>query len=312
MNKDNIVFSIEGFDQLEAFKMGLDIADLALLRWFITFKDSGSMVTRIINNDKYYWLNYSTASTELPLLRLSKDVIGRRFRNMAAKGVLKNETIRENGTFSYYATGDNYYLLMPVANKEKFKNNHTHPTTQKAEGTTQKTEGLTLKAEGYVSKVRGGTTQKAEGCDSKVRSKTLILNNSNTNNSNTKRLEKNRIDIDNINTNKEREKQINTTPISSIQDKLDKLNNLNKESGFDISKLTKEQVVIYNVVGHVPYLAFLDNAKVLVTNTAIEIQTANTFTANTIAKRYKDKLHKAFNKDITIYSAEKMKLDKLV
>lgn len=41
--------SIEGFDQSRAVELGLCVADMVLLRWFVDFSNTGAMEKRIID-----------------------------------------------------------------------------------------------------------------------------------------------------------------------------------------------------------------------------------------------------------------------
>ena len=44
--------SIEGFDQSRAVELGLCVADMVLLRWFVDFSNTGAMEKRIIDGIK--------------------------------------------------------------------------------------------------------------------------------------------------------------------------------------------------------------------------------------------------------------------
>ena len=48
-------FTLSGFSQAEAVRLGLSGDDLYLLRWFVNFKNSGKMVFKIINGEKYLY-----------------------------------------------------------------------------------------------------------------------------------------------------------------------------------------------------------------------------------------------------------------
>ena len=68
--KQNLKFNIQGFNQLEAIKLGLNNDDLTVLRWFIDFKNTGEMEKNYIPkvNDMGHWVNYSTLVDSLPIL----------------------------------------------------------------------------------------------------------------------------------------------------------------------------------------------------------------------------------------------------
>ena len=68
--KHNLKFTLQGFNQLEAIKLGLNNDDLTVLRWFIDFKNTGEMEKNYIPsiNDMGHWVNYSTLVDSLPIL----------------------------------------------------------------------------------------------------------------------------------------------------------------------------------------------------------------------------------------------------
>lgn len=105
-------FTILGYNQAKLVEFGLDIIDAVLLRYFVDFKDSGTMVKETIDGDLYYWLKYEGIMKELPILNLKKDSIYRRFKNMAKAEILKHKTIKSKGVYSYYNIGSNYLNLL--------------------------------------------------------------------------------------------------------------------------------------------------------------------------------------------------------
>ena len=116
-------YTIHGFSQQKAIELGLDDRDLMILRWFVDYKDTGKMVKKILDNDMYYWIKYEGIQEAFPIINWKKDTIYRRLKAMASKGVLKHKTVKEFGTYSFYAIGPNYLGLtdtkyeMPVGNK---------------------------------------------------------------------------------------------------------------------------------------------------------------------------------------------------
>ena len=116
-------YTIHGFSQQKAIELGLDDRDLMILRWFVDYKDTGKMVKKILDNDMYYWIKYEGIQEAFPIINWKKDTIYRRLKAMASKGVLKHKTVKEFGTYSFYAIGPNYLGLtdtkheMSVGNK---------------------------------------------------------------------------------------------------------------------------------------------------------------------------------------------------
>lgn len=106
-------FTFMGFSQAKAIELGLDDKDLAILRYFIDFKDSGSMTIKIIDDKPYYWLKYETLLAELPILGIkSKDVLRRRLKTLVDAGVLDFELVKKGGSFSFYGVGKRYKELI--------------------------------------------------------------------------------------------------------------------------------------------------------------------------------------------------------
>ena len=118
-------YSIHGFSQEKALELGLDDRDLLILRWFINFRDNGKMATKIIKEDKYYWIDYQGIIEDLPIMKIKNaDSVYRRLKKMAKVRVLKHETVRAGGVFSYYTVGENYPALVDTKSKIK-KVNHS-------------------------------------------------------------------------------------------------------------------------------------------------------------------------------------------
>ena len=71
MKKDEYVKikqSIFGFKQDVMIKLNLDANDIVILRWFVDFKETGSMEKKIADNKIYYWVNYQTVLDTFPYL----------------------------------------------------------------------------------------------------------------------------------------------------------------------------------------------------------------------------------------------------
>lgn len=106
-------FTVEGFNQKKLVDFNLDIVDAAILRYFIDFKDSGSMVSKLDNEKQYYWVKYEGIIEALPILKLNKaDSVYRRLKKMVEQNILESITVKHGGVFSYYKTGVNYYMLI--------------------------------------------------------------------------------------------------------------------------------------------------------------------------------------------------------
>lgn len=104
--------TIFGFSQLRATELGLKLDELLLLRYFIDFKESESMATKLFDERAYYWVNYEKFRIELPILDISRDRMYRKFKSLVDVGILLHKTEKKGGTWSYYAVGPKYFSLI--------------------------------------------------------------------------------------------------------------------------------------------------------------------------------------------------------
>lgn len=116
-------FTILGYSQTKLIEFGLDTTDALLLRYFVDFKDSGTMVKEEIEEKTFYWLKYEGVIRELPILKLKRDTVYRRFKNMAKKNILSHKTIKRNGVYSYFDIGENYIKLISDLNPRDCSSN---------------------------------------------------------------------------------------------------------------------------------------------------------------------------------------------
>ncbi|MEI3235451.1 MAG: hypothetical protein V8S33_14035 [Intestinibacter bartlettii] len=80
-------FTILGFSHPAAYNLGLDINDLAILRWYIDFKESGYMNKKVIDGKEFYLVIYEYVLLDLPILGMKKDAVYRRFKKMCDKKI---------------------------------------------------------------------------------------------------------------------------------------------------------------------------------------------------------------------------------
>ena len=80
-------FTILGFSHPAAYDLGLDINDLAILRWYIDFKESGYMNKKVIDGKEFYLVIYEYVLQDLPILGMKKDAVYRRFKKMCDKKI---------------------------------------------------------------------------------------------------------------------------------------------------------------------------------------------------------------------------------
>lgn len=111
-------FTHLGFSQRVAIDIGLDDKDLAILRWFIDFKDSNKITKKIFDGEIFYWVKYEAVIEEYPIFKFKKDTVYRRLKSMSDKGVLKHRTLKQGGVWSFYTVGDRYIELISDEPKE--------------------------------------------------------------------------------------------------------------------------------------------------------------------------------------------------
>ena len=120
-------YTMLGFSQQIAADYGLDLNDLAILRWFVDFKESGNMRSMEIDGDVYYWVFYEKISEELFIIKLQKSAIYKRLKKMCDCDILKKKTVSCGGNYSYFALGENYQELIKsqkyIKTKSPKKNN---------------------------------------------------------------------------------------------------------------------------------------------------------------------------------------------
>lgn len=105
-------YNLQGFSQEVASELNIDGIDLYLLRWFVDFKDTNQMDTKIVDGEVYYWIYHKKVSEDMPILHMQKTAIYRRLKKLCKAQIFKKTVIRERGTFTYYAIGPNYIRLI--------------------------------------------------------------------------------------------------------------------------------------------------------------------------------------------------------
>lgn len=123
-------FSFLGYSVNKIMEFDLDVKDLAILRYFDDFMESGKMNYEIIEGVKYYWISYKNIEDELPFLGLGKRSIMMRMLKLRDLGILSHYTKKEGGTFSYYSLGEKYRELLYI-NDNNDKDNYTSSNKNK-------------------------------------------------------------------------------------------------------------------------------------------------------------------------------------
>ena len=130
-------YTMLGFSQQIAADYGLDLNDLAILRWFVDFKESGNMRSMEIDGNVYYWVFHEKISEELFIIKLQKSAIYKRLKKMCDCDILKKKTVSCGGNYSYFALGENYQELIKSQKYIKTKSpkkNNTSPDENTTSG----------------------------------------------------------------------------------------------------------------------------------------------------------------------------------
>lgn len=81
----------EGFSQEYLYKLGFTPSDAYVLRWFLSFTQSGNQQFIDYEGNRYYWIKYSKVIHDLPILKIKNlVVVGNLFRRLCGQG-LENE-----------------------------------------------------------------------------------------------------------------------------------------------------------------------------------------------------------------------------
>lgn len=188
-------YSFLGFSVKKIIEFGLDIKDLAVLRYFDDFRESGRMNYETIEGEKYYWVSYQSFAKEMPYLGLEKRSIMARMLKLRDLGILNHYTKKEGGTFSYFKLGNKFYELFDNNNEAKLNNNIQFNNDVKSNYNMKSNIHSVFKNDGTIHKLdkekyNGDevsykndvrlSTENDKGSASKCSSKTNLLKDSST------------------------------------------------------------------------------------------------------------------------------------
>lgn len=113
--------TLHEFNQEESINLGLTNDELALLRWFIDFKETGSMAKEYDKKENclYYWVTYKKVIEDMPILVIGSETLEaqkkkiQRLLNGNLKKVLKRKIKKSSeGTFLFLAINEENYKLL--------------------------------------------------------------------------------------------------------------------------------------------------------------------------------------------------------
>lgn len=88
----------------------IDCTDLVILRWLVDFWPS--MKKMNIDGKEYAWLTHKKLQDDIPLLDISKRACVERMQKLVEFKILEYKFLKQGGTFSLYAFGENYMNLV--------------------------------------------------------------------------------------------------------------------------------------------------------------------------------------------------------
>lgn len=197
-------YSFLGFSVAKMMELKLDMKDLAILRYFVDFRETGKMKAEVVGGKSYYWVNYNSMVEEMPYLELGKRAVMTRMLKLRDLGILMHYTKKEGGTFSFFAMGPKYIELISTTavdpgEKKKIKapkgvrldeqgncDNIEESTQNEAvldentEVMAENPQGVLENEEGVHEKEQGVCFETNTGCASRRTTKTHLLNNPST------------------------------------------------------------------------------------------------------------------------------------
>ena len=114
------MFSISNINQVYCKEMGLSLDDLLILDYFKKGIDNDEFICKIIDNEKYYWLNYGDVINTFPILNIKKDTLYRKLKKLCKANILKHKTLKSGGTYSFYALSNEFHNIF-ISVKEETK-----------------------------------------------------------------------------------------------------------------------------------------------------------------------------------------------
>lgn len=106
-------YAIHGFSQKVAVDYGLDADHLLILRCLIDSMNPKGAGMKIIEGVRYYLVDYKVLLESLPILKLTRDQLCRKFQELYEAGMLEHQYIRQDRVSSYWKTGVNFLSLTP-------------------------------------------------------------------------------------------------------------------------------------------------------------------------------------------------------
>ena len=100
----------------KAKQIKIDCTDLLILRWFVDFFPR--MKKMYIDGEQYAFVTHGMIIKDLPLLDITKRACIERMKKLVRFDILKYHLLKQGGTYSLYAFGNNYENLIKSKTQE--------------------------------------------------------------------------------------------------------------------------------------------------------------------------------------------------
>lgn len=103
-------YTIEGLQQSALLQLKLDSSDAVIIRFLIDFFNTKKMKKFEMEGVSYFWVNYKTIITEIPILGIGKAALANRFKKYVKCGLMQSYLEKSSqGTFTYFRFVENVY-----------------------------------------------------------------------------------------------------------------------------------------------------------------------------------------------------------
>lgn len=110
----------------------IDCTDLTILRWLVDFWPW--MKKMSVDGKEYAWLTHKKLQEDIPLLDISKRACVERMQKLVEFKILEYKFLKQGGTFSLYAFGENYIKLVQTTEHPAYGQTDTPYTVNQAPG----------------------------------------------------------------------------------------------------------------------------------------------------------------------------------
>ena len=137
-------FTVNGFQQKEIVRLGLDHTDALILRYIVDFFHNGGMYQRVDDNKVWFWFSYANIPRDLPCIGIKTEKhIAAIMRKWIKAGIIEKKVIKgvdeylhdgkkktRTGTWTYFHLDDKAMTKLTTAEKKAPNNSGVPENTQ--------------------------------------------------------------------------------------------------------------------------------------------------------------------------------------